>query len=172
MDRQVVHDELERTRATFHQLIVAASAEELRRPTRGTRWTNEQLLFHMLFGYLVVRVLLVLVRVMARLPMSIRRGFAHVLDAATRPFDMVNLWGSRAGAKVFNHKRMGVVFDVVIRSLHRRLKTETEQDLRRGMHFPTRWDPFFAEFMTLEDVYRFPTRHFDFHAKQLTFPQQ
>jgi hypothetical protein len=153
-------------------LIVAASAEELRRPTRGTRWTNEQLLFHMLFGYLVVRVLLVLVRVMARLPMSIRRGFAHVLDAATRPFDMVNLWGSRAGAKVFNHKRMGVVFDVVIRSLHRRLKTETEQDLRRGMHFPTRWDPFFAEFMTLEDVYRFPTRHFDFHAKQLTFPQQ
>jgi hypothetical protein len=162
---------LERTRTTFHQLLVAATAEDLRRPTRGTRWTNEQLLFHMLFGYLVVRVLLVLVRVMARLPMSVRRGFAWVLDAATPPFDVVNFWGSRAGAKAFNHKRMGSVFDVVIRSLHRRLDAETEHDLRRGMHFPTRWDPFFAEFMTLDDVYRFPTRHFDFHAEQLTFPE-
>jgi hypothetical protein len=154
------------------QLLVAASAEELRRPTRGTRWTNEQLLFHMLFGYLVVRVLLVLVRVMARLPTSVRRGFARMLDAATRPFDVVNFWGSRGGARVFNHKRMGRVFDVVVRSLHRRLDAETEQNLRRGMYFPPHWDPFFSEFMTLEDVYRFPAQHFDFHAKQLTFPER
>jgi hypothetical protein len=28
---------------------------------------------------------------------------------------------------------------------------EIELDLRRGMCFPPRWDPFFSEFMTLED---------------------
>jgi hypothetical protein len=36
------------------------------------------------------------------------------------------------------------------------------------MHYPTRWDPFFGDFMTLADLYRFPTQHFDFHARQLT----
>jgi hypothetical protein len=36
------------------------------------------------------------------------------------------------------------------------------------MHYPTRWDPFFTPYMTLADVYRFPTRHFDFHRRQLT----
>jgi len=36
------------------------------------------------------------------------------------------------------------------------------------MHFPTRWDPFFTDVMTLRDVYRYPTQHFDFHRAQLT----
>ncbi|PWK87230.1 hypothetical protein C8D88_104391 [Lentzea atacamensis] len=36
------------------------------------------------------------------------------------------------------------------------------------MHYPTRWDPFFQDFMTLGDLYRFPVRHFGFHRRQLT----
>ena len=36
------------------------------------------------------------------------------------------------------------------------------------MHYPTRWDPFFADYMTLADLYRFPTQHFEFHQAQLT----
>jgi hypothetical protein len=36
------------------------------------------------------------------------------------------------------------------------------------MYYPTCWDPFFKEYMTLADVYRFPTQHFDFHRRQLT----
>jgi hypothetical protein len=35
------------------------------------------------------------------------------------------------------------------------------------MSFPTRWDPFFKETMTLADVYAYPVAHFDFHAAQL-----
>jgi hypothetical protein len=34
--------------------------------------------------------------------------------------------------------------DHVIAKLHRRLDTETDGDLARGMHYPMRWDPFFA----------------------------
>ncbi|MCP2314398.1 maleylpyruvate isomerase N-terminal domain-containing protein [Kitasatospora paracochleata] len=59
MDRQAVFDDYERARATFHRLIRAASDADLDRPTDGTRWTNRQLLWHMLFGYLVTRPLLV-----------------------------------------------------------------------------------------------------------------
>ncbi|PXX06240.1 hypothetical protein C8E89_11413 [Mycolicibacterium moriokaense] len=36
------------------------------------------------------------------------------------------------------------------------------------MHFPTRWDPFFNDYMTLEDIYAYPGQHFAFHARQLT----
>jgi hypothetical protein len=43
--------------------------------------------------------------------------------------------------------------------------------LERGMHYPTRWDPFFKDYMTLADVYLFPTQHFDFHRRQLTLAE-
>jgi hypothetical protein len=58
--------------------------------------------------------------------------------------------------------------DHVITSLHRQLATETEAGLRRGMYYPVRWDRFFKEFMTLADIYRYPTQHFSFHQQQLT----
>ena len=35
------------------------------------------------------------------------------------------------------------------------------------MHYPATWDPFFASYMTLADLYRYPTRHFRFHQRQL-----
>ncbi|MFF3336201.1 hypothetical protein ACFYWX_42905 [Streptomyces sp. NPDC002888] len=39
------------------------------------------------------------------------------------------------------------------------------------MHYPTRWDPFFRDVMTIADLYRYPTRHFGFHRRQLTLPE-
>ena len=30
----------------------------------------------------------------------------------------------------------------------------------RGMHYPVRWDPFLRGFMTLADIYHYPTQHF------------
>lgn len=152
----------------FHQLLEGASDVALRRRSDGTKWTNEQLLFHMVFGYMVVQALLPLVRVISHLPAGIGRGFARVLDAGARPFDVVNYYGSCAAALVFNRKRMGAKLDRVIGSLIRRLNRESDDALRRGMPFPVRWDPFFTDFMTIGELYRYPTRHFDFHEQQLT----
>jgi hypothetical protein len=36
------------------------------------------------------------------------------------------------------------------------------------MHYPVRWDPFFTGYMTLADLFRYPTQHYDFHRRQLT----
>jgi hypothetical protein len=44
----------------------------------------------------------------------------------------------------------------------------TTRPTQRAVHYPTRWDPFFTDDMTLADLYAFPTRHFDFHRRQLT----
>jgi len=87
---QAVHDELEAARAAFHRLVEGATQADLCRASAGTRWTNDQLLFHMLFGYLIARALLVLARLFARLPAGASRGFARLPDAATGLFDVVN----------------------------------------------------------------------------------
>jgi hypothetical protein len=168
VEKRPVHDEMERARTEFHQLLDLANEADLRRPSAGTRWNNRQLLFHMLLGYLVVRVLLGLVRVFDRLPASVSRAFASLLNAVTVPFDLVNYAGARLAGTVLSTRRLGALFDWVITELHRRLDRETNADLARGMHYPTRWDPFFRDWMTLAEVYRFPTQHFDFHARQLT----
>jgi len=168
VDRQAVHDELERVRGEFHGMLEGASSEDLRRGTAGTRWTNGQMLFHMLFGYIIVRRLLHLVRFFARLPDPASRAFANLLNAATRPFHWVNYEASCVGAVVFRGDRLAREFDRTIAALHRRLDRESEQALRSVMHFPTGWDPFFADSMTLADVYRYGTLHFDFHRRQLT----
>ena len=168
MERSQAHEEWERDRRDFHQLVEHADEATLRRPSNGTRWTNRQLLFHMLLGYLILRALLRLVRIFGRLPSGASRNYARLLNAGTRPFDVMNYLGSYAGGNTLSPHRMLVMLDHVIDKLHRRLDAESESDLARGMYYPTRWDPFFREYMTLADVYRFPTQHFDFHRQQLT----
>src|SRR5687767_11177470 len=134
-ERQSVHDELDRVRATFHEVVEKSTPASLRRRTSGTRWTNRQLLFHMLLGYLVVRTLLPLVRFLARRPPAVGRAFAALLDAGTRPFHVVNYLGSCGGALVFRDQRLLVQVDRTILALHRRLDRESDADLALRMPF-------------------------------------
>ncbi|MFE9773595.1 DinB family protein [Streptomyces sp. NPDC005931] len=171
MDRQAVRDDYARARQTFHALVDAASQGALDRPSNGTRWTNQQLLWHMLFGYVITRVLLVLAGMFSRLPRQLSRGFARLLDAGTRPFDLVNYLGPCGAARVITPQQMSAMFDRVTGALERHLAATSDADLARGMHYPVRWDPFFEHFMTLADIYRYPTQHFDFHYHQLTLDE-
>lgn len=152
----------------LHVLLSSATRAQLRRRSNGTRWTNEQLLFHMVFGFLVVRRLLPLVRLVSRLPAPVGRGFAWVLDAGRRPFHVVNYLGSCGGPLVFNRDRLGWLCDRTIAAVIASLETEREDMLGRGMPFPTSWDPYFTAFMTLESVYAYPVLHYRHHRAQLT----
>jgi hypothetical protein len=156
-----------RNRAELRELLADATPVDLRRPSVGTRWTNEELLFHLVFGYMVVQALIPLVRVVSRLPKPVGRAFAALLNAGTVPFDFVNYWGSKLAATWFNHNRMAAKFDRVLESLARSLRAAPESRLRRTMAFPDRWDPFFEAEMTLAEVYAYPIKHFDFHRRQL-----
>jgi len=167
-DRESVRHELERVRADLHHLVGQASATDLHRRTDGTRWTNQQLLWHMVFGFLIVRRLLPLVGLLGRMPDSVSRGFAAGLDAATRPFHVVNYLGGVGGALVFRGPRLLWLADRTFDALHRRLDAETDEALRRTMHFPVDWDPFFRDSMSVEQVYRYGAQHYFFHREQLT----
>lgn len=168
LDRAAVVAGYRRNCAELEAALAAAPPEALRRRSSGTRWSNEELLYHMVFGYIVVLALLPLVRIFGRLPISVNRGFARLLNAGTAPFDVVNYWGSRGGALVFNRRRMAAKLRRLTSALEQRLHRETDLGLGRRMYFPTRWDPFFKETMTLADVYAYPVAHFDFHAAQLS----
>jgi uncharacterized damage-inducible protein DinB len=171
-DRREVHEELEQVRRDFHALVSQASAAELRRRSAETRWTNQQLLFHMAFGYMIVRALLPLVRTLGRLPDPFSRGFARALDTATRPFHLINYLGSCAGAVVFHGPRLIRRLDRTIQALHRSLDRESDLALQRHMHFPVGWDPFFTDTMRLANVYHYATQHYDFHRGQLTLDRR
>jgi hypothetical protein len=168
VDRSAISRDLEACRRRLQELLACADIDDLRRRSNGTRWTNEQLLFHMVFGYLVVRALLPLVHLIGRLPAPFGRGWAALLNSTARPFHVINYWGSVGAARVFNHARMGPLADRTIAALQRHLTREPEAALHRGMPFPTHWDPYFG-YLTLADVYRYPNQHFEHHRAQLTF---
>ena len=49
-DRASLMADFERVRADFQHLIALAEENDWAKPTLGTRWSNEQLLFHLVFG--------------------------------------------------------------------------------------------------------------------------
>ncbi len=155
-------------RRDLRQLNTRASTAELRRRTDGTRWTNRQMLWHMVFGYVIVQRLLPGVRAFGRMDEAYSRRFAKALNAGTRPFHVINYLGGCGGALVFYGPRLTRLLDRIVDRLHYRLDAETDESLGRRMHFPTRWDPFFADTMTVADVYHYGTQHYDFHRTQLT----
>src|SRR6266508_361000 len=95
LNRQQIHVELRQRRERFHAILDSSTAGELRQPSNGTRWDNEELLFHMLFGYIVVVVLIRIIKTLGLLPRSTTKPFALLLNASTRPFNAINYWGAR-----------------------------------------------------------------------------
>jgi hypothetical protein len=168
MDPRDIDADLERVGADFHHLLDSATGAELRAPTNGTRWTNQQLLFHMLFGFLLVRALLPLVKGFGRVPDVFSRWFAAALNAATRPFHVVNYLSALPSGRVLPAPTLGRLMDSTIGHLRARLARESERTLELAMHFPVDWDPYFKDVMTVADVYHYPTQHYDHHRRQLT----
>ncbi|HET9649916.1 MAG TPA: DinB family protein [Microlunatus sp.] len=166
MSRVEIADELQRVGADFRALVADASAAQLRRRSAGTRWTNRQLLFHMLFGYLIVRTLMPLVHLLGRLGWS--RRFAAVLNAARGPFHVINYLGSVGGGQLLRPAAMVALMDRTVRALQRRLARETDDSLSLRMHFPVGWDPYFRSTMSVEEVYHYGTEHYEHHRRQLT----
>jgi hypothetical protein len=170
-DRRSIHEGMERARMDLHHLVATAATVDLRQRTDGTRWTNEQMLWHMAFGFLIVSRLLTLVRLFGRLPSPYSRAFAGAFNAAAPTFHEINYLGSVAGSLVFHGPRLVRQFDRTIDRLHRRLDAESNEGLARRMHFPVGWDPFFRHTMTLEDVYRYGAQHYQYHRAQLTLSE-
>jgi hypothetical protein len=152
----------------FRRLVDQAGTADLQRRSGGTKLTNQQLLFHMFFGYQIVRALLPLVRLYGRLSGRASTTMAWLLDSALGPFHVINYLGSCAGARIMPCAHLPGMLERVNAAFLRRLQQETETDLGRGMHFPRTWNPYFTDCITLADFYRYPTRHYQHRRQRLT----
>lgn len=166
LKRTEIDAELCRVEKDFRSLVDGVAPQDLRRRSAGTRWTNRQLLFHMVFGYLIVRSLMPLVHLLGRLGWSGR--FAATLNAAWRPFHLINYLGSVGGGQLLPPVAMAALLDRTLHALRRRLARESEQGLGLTMHFPVAWDPYFASTMSVLEVYHYGTQHYNHHRRQLT----
>jgi len=120
----------------------------------------------MVFGYLIGRTLMPPVHMLGRLGWS--RRFAAILNALYRPFHLINYAGSAGGGLLLPPRRMAAIMDATMNALDRRRAAETPASLALTMHFPTRWDPYFRDSMSVLDVYHYGTEHHNHHHRQLT----
>ena len=92
------------------------------------------------------------------------RHFAAALNTGRRAFHLINYLGSCGGGQVLPKTVMAASDDRTVHALQRKLSGETEENLALTMHFPTSWDPYFRDTMSVADVYHYGTQHFDHHA--------
>jgi hypothetical protein len=165
--KESIRMELTAARDTFRRLLASLTDADLQMQSRNPGWTNGEILAHMAFGFIVVRAFMPISRFHGWLPKSASKPFAWTLNLLTGPFNWINALGARGQGMVFTRERLPRIFDHTYFALLKQLHSVGESELRRGMYFPTRWDPDFKEFMTLEEQFRYPVIHFNFHLKQI-----
>jgi hypothetical protein len=164
---EMVVEKLETTRIQFIEIAENISEEELKRISKNIGWTNNEILAHILFGFIITNVLLPGVIIFGNLPKVLTQPFAMLLNSLTKPFNFINKLGARAQGKVFTEKRLVYLIDKTIKSIENRVKHIKNEDWQKGMYYPNKWDSNFDEFMTLEKLMNYPKNHFEFHKTQL-----
>lgn len=163
-----VRDALVWVRDDYADLVASAGADELGRPTEGTRWTNEQLLFHMWFGQRIARVVIPIMGGFDRLPDGVSRAWARMMSAVAGPYNWVNFAGSVAGARLVGPRVatrwMRRDTDAILGWIDR----ADETALARGMSVPPDWDPYFSDWMNRVDLLAWAPKHYSHHRRQLT----
>jgi hypothetical protein len=160
--------ELESAREEFHRALTALSRDGWRARSRNAGWTNGELCFHILLGFILITPLYWIMRAMHHLPAWCDTGFARLLNASTPLFNRVNALGPRVGARVLSPRGVRRQFDRAVSRILRRLDRLTPTDQELGMHYPTRWDPRFTPVMTVEQLLRYPVGHLRHHLEQLS----
>jgi hypothetical protein len=165
--RLAIRRELDSARTGFHALLDSLSEADWRRQSLNPGWTNGEILAHMTFGFMITGVLMPMARLWGRLPKGSSRWFAWLLNAGTRPFNWINALGARGQGRFFTYRRIGRLFDRACSALWRQAGSIHQDEWERGMHYPTRWDANFSDFMTLEKLFHYPVVHFNFHLGQI-----
>src|SRR5664279_5348848 len=95
-------------------ILKAALPEELDLPTDGTAWTNRQLLFHMLLGQRVTRMVIVVMGAFSHLPPGASHAWAAGMAAVTPLYHRLNWLGGVLGGRLFTVTRMGRQMDTCL----------------------------------------------------------
>lgn len=165
--RALLRSDLEAARGEFHVMAASISEKAWTGPSHNPGWTNGQLLFHVLLGFILVLPLASFLVFFGHLPALCSRIFAWILNFSTPLFNRVNAAGPRVGARLLG--RAGVIreFNRVHGAILTRLERVHSREWALAMHYPTRWDPSFRSAMHLEELFRYPITHLRHHQAQL-----
>ena len=155
------------TRDEFHTLLASISEEDWNKQSLNAGWSNGEIFAHILFGFIILNALLPLARIWGKFPKETSKPFAQFLNSVTKPFNWINALGARGQGKVFTYRRIGKIFDKVHASLLAKARNIPGNEWQNGMYYPTKWDPNFSDFMTLEKLFLYPIAHFKFHQHQI-----
>jgi hypothetical protein len=81
-------------------MVASISEREWTEPSQNPGWTNGQIVFHILLGFILVMPLTRLLVFFGRLPALCSRIFAGILNLSTPLFNRINAMGPRAGARL------------------------------------------------------------------------
>ena len=166
--KDALRSELESSRIAFHTLLDSLSDADLKKKSNNAAWTNKHIIVHMAMGFFILPSLILLALLFGRLPKPLSKLFAILLNISTIPFNWINALGPYIGGAIFTRKSLSTTFDWFHNRIVHLLHYIPEEDLKRGMYYPTKWDAStFKDYMTLEDIFRIPTLHFTFHLKQV-----
>ncbi len=166
--REAIGAELESTRLSFHALLNSLPEQDLQKKSLNPGWTNGEILFHMTFAFMLLASLIPMVLFWGRLPKGYSKIFAWILNSFTGFFNWINALGARGGGRIYRKEGIGTKFDKIHFFLLRRLSSIREHEWQRGMYYPAKWDALFSEYMTLEDIFHYPVKHFKFHLNQIS----
>jgi len=139
--RARLRSDLEAARQEFHDMVASTSVQSWAKPSDNPGWTNGQLLFHVLLGFILVHPLAGILVLFGHLPPIYSRIFAAILNFSTPLFNLINAVGPRAGARLLGRAGLIRKFDQAHRAILERLDRVRPTDWRLAMHYPTRWDP-------------------------------
>jgi hypothetical protein len=159
--------ELEAIRLVFHALLDSLSDEELQKPSANAAWTNQQLLFHMVYGFFLLPSLIGIVLLFSRLPSSASKRYAALLNRWVKPFNAINALGPQGGGRILTRHGLRQGFAWAHARIVKRVQALPEAAMQRGMYYPAQWDPLLRDYMTLAEILRFPMIHFYFHIDQI-----
>ena len=166
--RDVLRSEIESSRIEFHRILDSTAGDGWHAKSGNAGWTNGELLFHVTFALILLSTLAPLVRIWARLPTRCSWLFACVLNSLTPCFNWVNGLGARGGARLYDRTRIARRYDGACAAALRAIDGTRDDEWGLGMHYPNRWDHLFKSFMTLEDLFKYPSAHLRFHVQQLS----
>ena len=166
--KEILRSELESSRMAFHTLLDSLSDADLKKKSHNAAWTNKHIVVHMAMGFFILPSLILIALLFGRLPKPLSKLFALLLITTTIPFNWINALGPYLGGIVFTRTSLSKTFDWFYARIVQLLQFIPEEELQRGMYYPTQWDPFtFKDYMTLEDIFRISPRHFAFHLEQI-----
>lgn len=166
-ERARLRSDLDAVRDEFHAMVASISEREWNEPSQNPGWTNGQIVFHILLGFILVLPLARLLVFFGRLPALCSRIFARILDLSTPLFNRINAMGPRAGARLLGRAGIKSKFDQVHGAILALLDRARPGDWATAMSYPTRWDPRFQARMDLAALLRYPVDHLRHHRDQL-----